>query len=133
MTVHEPGPVGSRVGSEYFGDHTCTRSDDHPEDECRCHCGAVRKWWDGTQRRGPTDYDIALRPHVDGDPRMDDIVVQNVSCFRAEDMTGKAWWVACYLPDGQEVVFWVTARKKPLRIEWVVTERPNVIYEGQDG
>jgi len=83
------------------------------------------------ERRGTArGYDIALRPHVDGYPRMDDIVVNNVSCFRAEDMTGKAWWVACYLPDGEEIVFWVTAKKKPLRLEWVVTERPtNVVYE----
>lgn len=43
---------------------------------------------------GDEDYRIALRPDSDGD--LDDVVIKDVSMFRAEDM-GETWWLCCYL------------------------------------
>ncbi len=85
----------------------------------------------------PHEYRIALRPDEHGaDPLsietlLDDIVVNNVPMFRAEQMSLKNWWVACYL-DGnadQQITWSVTARSKPLRLEWVTTDFPDVVYE----
>ena len=65
-----------------------------------------------------TEYDVALRTATgDDEDLMDDIVVNNVGCFRAEAMSEKNWWVACYV-GGEEVVFNVTAKGRPLRLEW---------------
>ena len=77
-------------------------------------------------------YRIALRPDDrDADPRafgvlMDDIVVNDVKCFRAEQMDVHSWWVACYLDnETMDRICWaVTARSRPNRIEWVTTEFP---------
>lgn len=80
------------------------------------------------------DYRIALRPDDEADPElMDDIVVRDVKMFRAEQMSPGHWWVACYLDDEgrEQLVFSVTARCRPRRIDWVVTELPDGdhIYE----
>jgi hypothetical protein len=85
-------------------------------------------------------YDIALRPDVDGedpfDPAtlMDDIVVNGVEMFRAEQMDTNVWWVCCYLRNGERIVWDVRAKGRPNRIEWTTTELPDgdFIYEGQE-
>jgi hypothetical protein len=84
-------------------------------------------------------YRIALRPDVDGedpyspDTLMDDIVVRDVKMFRAEQMDTHEWWVCCYLDDesSDRICWWVTAKARPRRIEWVTTEFPNAghVYE----
>lgn len=84
-------------------------------------------------------YRIAIRPDErDADPMSsdtlcDDIVVNNVSMFRAEQMNTKNWWVGCYLNDDtHDRICWsVTARSNPLRLEWVTTEFPQdeTVYE----
>ena len=79
------------------------------------------------------DYRIALRPDVHGedpmkfDTLLDDIVVSDVPMFRAEQMHESNWWVACYLDDTHDRICWsVTAKSRPLRIEWRTTEWPDV-------
>ena len=81
-------------------------------------------------------YDIALRP--DSPPSatglsnlMDDIVVNNVEMFRAEQMDTGVWWVCCYLRGGARLTFNVQAKCRPRRLEWRVTEYPDgdFIYE----
>lgn len=86
-------------------------------------------------RRYPTsrEYRIALRPDDRGDDPLsydtvlDDIVVNNVPMFRAEQMDRNRWWVACYLDsDTSDRICWsVRAASKPLRIEWTTTEFPS--------
>lgn len=83
------------------------------------------------------EYDIALRPYADergieADELLDDIVVNDVSCFRAEDMDGKHWFACCYLRGGERIAFWLTAKKHPLRIEWVATELPEGDFTYED-
>ena len=85
------------------------------------------------------DYRIAIRPDDwNDDPmeyrtRMDDIVVRNVSMFRAEQMDTHTWWVACYLNDdsGDRICWNVTAGARPRRIDWTTCEYPQepVVYE----
>ena len=82
----------------------------------------------------PDQYRIALRPDVHGedpmkvDTLLDDIVVTGVPMFRAEQMYESNWWVACYLDDDtHDRICWsVTAKTRPLRIEWRTTEWPDV-------
>ena len=83
-------------------------------------------------------YDIALRPHGGGDPfhrdaLMDDIVVNDVVMFRAEQMDVHSWWVACYLNnDTHDRICWhVEASARPKRINWTTTEFPEepIVYE----
>lgn len=70
-------------------------------------------------------YQIALR---NDDLGLDDVVVRNVGMFRMERMDNDYVWLACYLTDGQEIVFdlWIEdgivkyAARDPL---------PNVKYE----
>jgi hypothetical protein len=85
--------------------------------------------------QGDGGYRIALRPDDDAEPdRMDDIVVLDVKMFRAEQMDAGEWWVCLYLDDtgDQMLTFAVSARCRPRRIDWTVTERPTGehIYEG---
>lgn len=71
------------------------------------------------------DYQIALRDDLIG---LDDIVVKDVAMFRMERMDEDYVWLACYLTDGQEIVFdlWLEdgivkyKAREPL---------PNVTYE----
>lgn len=81
------------------------------------------------------EYRIALRPLGDGDPMnertpLDDIVVNRVPMFRAEDM-GEWWWVCCYLDDDtHDRICWSVRAVKKGVIEWVTTEYPDMaVYE----
>lgn len=66
-------------------------------------------------------YRIALRN--DAKDRLDDVVVKDVSMFRAEMMSTKELWLCCYFPGTNErVTFWV--RAKGGRLEFDVTEQP---------
>ncbi len=47
-------------------------------------------------------YDIALRYD---DLGLDDIVVKDVEMFRMERMDDDYVWLACYLKNGQEIIF----------------------------
>jgi len=50
-------------------------------------------------------YRVALRPHDGGDPDlMDDVVIHDVSMFRAEQMDNNSWWVCCWLAGVDEQV-----------------------------
>lgn len=79
-------------------------------------------------------YRIAIRPDVHGgdpmsaDTLLDDIVVNDVPMFRAEQMDTTVWWVCCYLDnDTHDRITWdVRARSKPLRLEWTAIEYPEV-------
>ena len=112
-------------------DTLCTLPNGHTGD----HMALVHRWPNETAKR--PDYDIALRPQESGADTssehtlMDDIVVSDVEMFRAEDMTGKNWWVCCYLCGDERICWSVTARSNPLRIEWVTTEWPHgdFVYE----
>lgn len=85
-----------------------------------------------------SDYRIAIRPDVRGDDPMnyatllDDIVVNHVPMFRAEQMSPESWWVCCYLNDkGDRIAWHVEAKGRPRRIEWTTVEFPDgrVKYE----
>lgn len=88
------------------------------------------------ESRPETGYRIALRPDDgDGDPfktstLMDDIVVKDVSMFRAEQMGDGEWFACCYLAGSDDrIAWWISAKCRPRRIEWVTTEFPDVAYE----
>jgi hypothetical protein len=71
-------------------------------------------------------YRIALRPASNG--TLDDVVVNDVSMFRAEMMDKDALWMCCYLSEHERVNFWVRARGGTLT--FTVTESPgDVTYE----
>lgn len=76
---------------------------------------------------GERGYRIALRP--DGDGLLDDIVIKDVSMFRAERMTNTTWWIACYLDNdlGDEISWNATARSRPMRLEWTVQDWPTTV------
>lgn len=90
------------------------------------------------RKRKEKGYRLALRPmgdDVDGrDPdEMDDVVVNDVSCFRAEIMDDRNLWMCCYL-DGtgveqDRVTFNVRAHRS--RLIFTLTETPTgrVTYE----
>lgn len=67
---------------------------------------------------------MALRPLTTGG--LDDVVVEDVSTFRAELLDEATLWLACYLPgtgvEGDRVTFEVSARDGRLILE--VIERP---------
>lgn len=69
------------------------------------------------------DARIALRPDETG--ALDDVVVRDVSMFRAEMMDTKTLWMCCYFPDSdQRLTFWVRSQRG--RLVFGVTEKPNV-------
>lgn len=70
---------------------------------------------------------MALRPEHDNPDLMDDIVVEDVTCFRAEAMSESNFWVCCYLKNGERVTWHVTAHCRPRRIEWALGEVPDYI------
>ena len=75
------------------------------------------------------DYRIALRPdHLDDD-HLDDIVVRDVSMFRAELMDDRSMWMCCFMAGSdQRLTLWVRATKRrgqPMRLEVTVTESPS--------
>lgn len=67
---------------------------------------------------------MALRPRHDDPDLMDDIVVKDVTMFRAEAMDDDVWWMACHFANGEQVTFHVTAQARPKRIEFSVTDTP---------
>lgn len=70
------------------------------------------------------EYQIALR---DDDMGLDDVVVKDVAMFRMERMDDDCVWLACYLTDGQEIVFDMWRVGKTIRYK--ARELPNVAYE----
>lgn len=69
-------------------------------------------------------YQIALRHD---DLGLDDVVVKDVEMFRMERMDEDYVWLACYLTDGQEIVFDLHATG---RITYSAREPlPQVVYE----
>lgn len=82
-------------------------------------------------------YRVALRP--DDSDALDDVVVCDVSMFRAELMSDRDMWLCCYLPgtgtEHDRVAFAVRAVGKHARLEFSVTEHPfgDVSYEPQAG
>ena len=67
---------------------------------------------------------LALRSLTTGG--LDDVVVEDVSMFRAERLDEVTLWLACYLPgtgvEGDRVTFEVSARDG--RLDFEVVERP---------
>lgn len=63
------------------------------------------------------DYRIALRPDADG--TLDDVVVADVSLFRAEMMDEQSLWLCCYPPgtgvEHDRIAFWVSVEHGRLR------------------
>lgn len=68
---------------------------------------------------------LALRTDQEG--LLDDVVVRDVSMFRAEMLTSNTLWLCCYLPgtgvDGDRIAFEVTARGNELHFR--VSEEPS--------
>jgi hypothetical protein len=76
---------------------------------------------------GRPEYRIALRPDDHGE--LDDVVVNDVSMFRAEMMDGRSLWMCCYLEGHERVNFWVRVKGRGV-LEFHVTEQPDdVTYE----
>lgn len=71
---------------------------------------------------------------IDSTGKLDDVVVSEVSAFRAEMMSKGHLWLACYLPntgvDGDRITFEVIA--KGSRLEFTVGEMPGGAVEGRD-
>jgi hypothetical protein len=67
---------------------------------------------------------MALRPDHRFPDEMDDIVVKDVTMFRAEAMDDDVWWMACYFANGEQVTFNVGLASKPKRVVVSVTEKP---------
>lgn len=65
---------------------------------------------------------IALR-RLESDNSLDDVVVEDVECFRAEMMDDKTLWLCCYLTNGERITFYVHAPKGSL--EFDATEIPD--------
>ena len=69
---------------------------------------------------------MALRPDHKFPEELDDIVVENVTMFRAECMSDRGWWMACYFANGQRIAFSIDRATKPARIAVTATELPPV-------
>lgn len=67
---------------------------------------------------------MALRPDDRFPDEMDDIVVKDVTMFRAEAMSDTGWWMACYFANGEQVTFWIGIGKAPKRVVVSVTDTP---------
>lgn len=82
----------------------------------------------------PEAYRIALRPDREDSDLLDDVVVKDVSMFRAEMMDDRSLWMCCYFPGTDErLTFHVQATKrkgKKLRLEFVATEQPFAVSPG---
>ena len=46
------------------------------------------------------------------DHGVDDVAIHNVSLFRLERMSATGFWIRCYKPDGNDIVFWVNSASK---------------------
>jgi hypothetical protein len=71
-------------------------------------------------------YQIALRYD---DLGLDDVVVKDVEMFRMERMDDNYVWIACYLADGQEIVFDLSADRDGVICYAAREPLPNVEYE----
>jgi hypothetical protein len=71
------------------------------------------------------DYQIALRSDELG---LDDVVVKDVAMFRMERMDDDYVWFACYLTDGQEIVFDLWLDKSIIKYK-AREPLPAVVYE----
>ena len=80
------------------------------------------------------DYRIAVRPDQDG--YVDDVVVNDVSMFRMEDM-GDSWWLCCYLAGTDEsITFDIAKQRGRSRVIAKVVEWPELdglVYEDGAG
>jgi len=70
--------------------------------------------------------------------RLDDVVVTDVSMFRAELLDPSRLWLACYLPgtgvDGDRVTFEVSVGEAgTLHFEMVESPAGNITIEGSSG
>ena len=78
---------------------------------------------------------LALRPWEPGGDRLDDIVVREVSMFRAEMMTPQVLWMSCDLPgtgvDGDRVGFMVRVIDGELHVEADELPTGRVAYEAR--
>lgn len=70
-------------------------------------------------------YRIALRPDQDG--YLDDVVVNDVSMFRMEDM-GDWWWLCCYLAGSDDRICFhiTTAGRSKARVVASILETPTI-------
>lgn len=68
---------------------------------------------------------IALREHTVGDLAglLDDVVVEDVTTFRAEQLDDGLLWLCCYLRNGERVTFHARAARRG-RLELSVGELP---------
>lgn len=74
---------------------------------------------------------IALRPDLDEDWEddgentlvpLDDIYVDDVECFRAEQLADGVWWLRCHLAGGGTIDFDMRRRSNPARLEMVCND-----------
>jgi len=80
-----------------------------------------------------SDRSVSSRPHYDialryDDMGLDDIVVNDVAMFRMERMDNDQVWLACYLTNGQEIVFDLWRDKKDVKYD-AREPLPDVVYE----
>jgi hypothetical protein len=68
---------------------------------------------------------MALRPDPDHPDEMDDIVVENVTLFRAEANDLDSWWMACHFANGEQVTFGINIAPDERRIQIHVTDTPD--------
>jgi hypothetical protein len=71
------------------------------------------------------DYQIALRHD---DLGLDDVVVKDVAMFRMERMDNDHVWLACYLADGQDIVFDLWLEGGVIKYA-ARPDLPNAVYE----
>ena len=78
-------------------------------------------------------YRIALRPHYTIEGAEDDIVVNDVECFRMEQMDRRVWWACCYLRGedmGNRIAWDIRWDYKTREVVVRTTEEPEgVVYE----
>jgi hypothetical protein len=85
-----------------------------------------------------SDYRLALRsvPEWGDEDRMDDIVVNDVACFRMEQMNANDWWMQLYLddnPDGDYITFAIYYDKKLRELIVKATEYPSGDHVYEEG
>lgn len=69
---------------------------------------------------------IALRPNQTG--QLDDVVVEQVEMFRAEQMDTNLWWLCCYLKNGERITWYMKHTNKGLVMK-LVESPEKVEYE----
>lgn len=79
----------------------------------------------GVHEEGGSGYQIAL---TYDDLGLDDVVVKDVEMFRMERMDYDYVWLACYLRDGQEIVFDLRLGDEATIVYSAREPLPNVAY-----